>query len=100
MCWSHRKRTDPTSDRYHSGCQGTYSRTFSSLLDSLTNSRNTASTSSFWFSSWAVVLLPSHDDSNQRKFLLLTFVLSHSVSLTPRPLFLAAKVPTDPSSLA
>jgi len=81
-----RKRTDPTSDRYHSGCQGTYSCTFPSLLDSLTNSRNTARTSSFWFSSWAVVLLPSHNDSNQSRFRLLTFVLSHSVSLKLRPL--------------
>ncbi len=33
--------------RYHSGCQGSYSRTSPWLLDSLANSRNTANTSSF-----------------------------------------------------
>src|SRR5215203_7083950 len=68
---------------YHSGCQGTYSRTSLSLLDSLTSARNTASTSSFWFSSLADVLVPSHSASIQRRFLSLSLAFSMSVSLIP-----------------
>src|SRR5215212_1135712 len=68
---------------YHSGCQGTYSRTSLSLLDSLTSARNTASTSSFWCSSLAVVLVPSHSASIQRRLLSLALVFSPSVPLTP-----------------
>ncbi len=72
--------------RYHSGCQGTYSRTFPSLLDFLARSRNTANTSSFFSSSLAVVFVPSHSDSIQRTVLDLAPVVPPSASLTPLPL--------------
>ena len=66
---------------YHSGCQGTYSRILPPRLDSLTNSRNTASTASLWFSSLVVVLVPSHSGSIQRRDLVLASV--HSLPVSP-----------------
>ena len=70
---------------YHSGRQGTYSRTSPTLLDSLARSRNTDRTSSFWSSSLAVVFVPSHSDSIQRTVLVLAPAVRLSASLTPRP---------------
>ena len=72
-------RREPNGRCYHSGCQGTYSRTALSLLDSLTRARNTASTSSFWSSSMADVLVPSHSASIQRRFLSLALAFSPPV---------------------
>lgn len=85
----------PEANRYHSGCQGTYSRTSPSLLDCLARSRNTESTCSFWSSSLAVVFVPSHSDSIQRTVLVLAPVVAPSTSLTSRPLIRSHEQPTN-----
>ncbi len=69
---------------YHSGAQGTYSRTSLPRLESLASSRKTVSISSFLSSSLAAVLVPSHSDSIQRRFLVLTSAPWLSTILTPR----------------